>query len=606
MEKEKKAQEEKENQHPDTNNDQHLKVLTDFRVFLWLTWKHLNLPAPTPVQQDIATFLQQGNDRVIIQAFRGVGKSWITSAFVCWSLLRNPQLNILVVSASKQRADDFSTFTRRLIHEMPILASLKPREGQRDANIAFDVGAARAAHAPSVKSLGITGQITGARADIIIADDVEVLNNTQTHAMREKLRNTVKEFSSVIKPGGRIIYLGTPQTEMSLYNQFGSTFTTRIWPARIPLKPETYGGKLAPFVAGHFANSVEGHHSVAGSPAKGHSGTSPVTSHPVASDPVRGRSMASHCVDPTRFDEAVLIQREAELGKTGFAMQFMLDTTLSDMDRYPLKLSDLIVMDLNPEIAPVKVAWCSSIEKALEDVPTNGLAANGSNGLVQDRFYAPLYVSDQWTEYTGSLMTIDPAGRGQDETGYCVVKMLKGQLFLTAAGGFTGGYSPETLEALAKIAKTQKVNLIQIEANFGDGMFTELFKPTLHKHHSVSIEEIRHTTQKERRIIDTLEPVMNQHRLVIDKALIRRDFDSTSDAKYKLFYQLTRITRDRGALAHDDRLESLAMAVSYWTNQMAKDTDLVEREHRDQLLEIELERFVDNALGTRPRQMVWV
>ena len=116
------------------------RVREDFRVFLWLTWKHLNLPAPTPIQQDIAQFLAKGPDRMIVQAFRGVGKSWITSAFVCWSLLRNPQFNILVVSASKQRADDFSTFTRRLIHEMPLLSVLKPREGQRDANIAFDVG----------------------------------------------------------------------------------------------------------------------------------------------------------------------------------------------------------------------------------------------------------------------------------------------------------------------------------------------------------------------------------------------------------------------------------------------------------------------------------
>ena len=541
-----------------------MRVREDFRVFLWLTWKHLNLPAPTPIQQDIAQFLAKGPDRMIVQAFRGVGKSWITSAFVCWSLLRNPQLNILVVSASKQRADDFSTFTRRLIHEMPILNMLKPREGQRDANIAFDVGPARAAHAPSVKSMGITGQITGSRADIIIADDIEVLNNTQTHAMREKLVNTVKEFSSVVKPGGKIIYLGTPQHEMSLYNQFESTFVTRIWPARVPQTLDKYSGKLAPFVA------------------------------------KLKHSVASHLAptDDTRFDEALLIQREAELGKTGFAMQFMLDTTLSDIDRYPLKLADLVVMDINLELGPVKVVWSSSPDKALEDIPVNGLA--------QDRFYSPLYISDQWAPYQGSVMTIDPAGRGQDETGYCVVKMLQGQLFVTACGGLAGGYTPETLEVLAQVAKSQQANLIQIEANFGDGMFAELFKPILHKHHAVTVEEIRHSTQKERRIIDTLEPVMNQHRLIIDKSLIRKDFESTSEAKYKLFYQLTRITRDRGALAHDDRLEALAMAVTYWTQQMAKDTELVEREHREQLLDAALERFIEQALGEKQPLLTWI
>ena len=98
---------------------------------------------------------------------------------------------------------------------------------------------------------------------------------------------------------------------------------------------------------------------------------------------------------------------------------------------------------------------------------------------------------------------------------------------------------------------------------------------------------------------------MNQHRLIIDKSLIRKDFESTPEAKYKLFYQLTRITRDRGALAHDDRLEALSMAIAYWAAQMAKDTELVEQEHREQLLDAELERFIESALGAKPRPLVW-
>ena len=88
--------------------------LKDFRNFLYLAWDHLRLPSPTPIQYDIAEYLQNGPRRVAIQAFRGVGKSWITSAFVCHQLLLDPSKNILVVSASKQRADDFSTFTATL------------------------------------------------------------------------------------------------------------------------------------------------------------------------------------------------------------------------------------------------------------------------------------------------------------------------------------------------------------------------------------------------------------------------------------------------------------------------------------------------------------
>ena len=148
--------------------------LKNFKNFVYLVWKHLNLPDPTPLQYDIAEYLQHGPKRSVIMAFRGVGKSWITSAFVVHQLLLDPSKNILVVSASKNRSDDFSTFTLRIIQEIPILQGLKPSENQRFSKIAFDVGPAPASHAPSVKSLGISSQLTGSRADIIVADDVEI------------------------------------------------------------------------------------------------------------------------------------------------------------------------------------------------------------------------------------------------------------------------------------------------------------------------------------------------------------------------------------------------------------------------------------------------
>ena len=193
--------------------------LSDFRKFLYVVWKHLNLPDPTPVQYDIAKYLQHGEKRMVIEAFRGVGKSWITSAYVVWLLYCNPQLNILVVSASKTRSDDFTTFTLRLIHEMPILAHLIPKDAQRQSKISFDVAPAAASHAPSVKSVGISGQLAGSRADVIVADDIEVPNNSMTQGMRDRLSEAVKEFDAVLKPNGRIIYLGTPQNQESLYNK---------------------------------------------------------------------------------------------------------------------------------------------------------------------------------------------------------------------------------------------------------------------------------------------------------------------------------------------------------------------------------------------------
>ena len=277
---------------------------------------------------------------------------------------------------------------------------------------------------------------------------------------------------------------------------------------------------------------------------------------------------------------------------------------IRDRDKYPLKLSDLVIMSLNPEKAPEKVIWASSPDLKIEDVPCVGL-----NG---DAYYRPMQLQGDWVNYTGSVMAIDPSGRGKDETAYCIVKMLNGQLFVTDAGGLKGGYDDKTLQKLADIGKAEKVNLVLIESNFGDGMFTKMITPFFIKTHRVTVEEVRHSTQKERRIIDTLEPVMNQHRLIVDQKVIHKDYNSTQDhtpetaLKYQLFYQMSRITTDRGALAQDDRLDVLSMAVAYWVEQMARDVDKAMKDRKDHLMKVELDKFMEQAIGSKPLPNTWI
>ena len=445
--------------------------LKDFRNFLYLVWKHLALPQPTKVQYDIANFIQSKHKRIVINAFRGVGKSWVTSAYVCHQLLLNPQLNILVVSASKNRADDFSTFTLRLINEIDVLAHLRPSDDQRQSKVSFDVRPARASHAPSVKSLGITGQMTGSRSDLIIADDVESANNSATMGMRDKLSEQVKEFESIIKPQGRIIFLGTMQTEMSLYNLLTTRgYKQRVWPARYPTEKQVrnFGDTLAPMIRNTWNIDEQG-----------------------------------KPTDPDRFDDEDLNKRKLSYGASGFNLQFMLDTSLSDENKYPLKLNDLVVMSLNPSTAPEKVIWASSPELKHEELPCVGLHS--------DAFYEPMQIQGDWMEYQGSVLAIDPSGRGDNETSYCCAKMLNGNVFITDAGGLVGGYTDKTLQSIANIAKQQEANLILVEENYGGGMFTKLLLPFVTKTYPVTIEEIRHQEAKEKRIIDTLEPLMQQH-----------------------------------------------------------------------------------------------
>lgn len=149
-----------------------LPYFNSFPLFVALVWKSIGLPSPTPIQNDIAKLLENPpNDRMILMGFRGVAKSFITCAYVVWCLWRDPQLKIMVVSANKERADANATFIKKIINELPFLHYLKARDGQRDTQNLFDVGPALPDHSPSVKSVGIKGQLTGSRADIIVADD---------------------------------------------------------------------------------------------------------------------------------------------------------------------------------------------------------------------------------------------------------------------------------------------------------------------------------------------------------------------------------------------------------------------------------------------------
>ena len=524
-----------------------------FPLFVALVWKLIGLPQPTPIQVNISETLQEPpSNRFIIQGFRGVAKSFITCAYVVWLLWRDPQLKIMIVSASKERADANASFIKKIINEVPFLGHLKAREGQRDTQNLFDVGPARPDHSPSVKSVGITGQLTGSRADIIVADDVEVPGNSFTQVMRDRLFELVKEFDAILKPGydKKIIYLGTPQNEMSLYNELQERgYITYIWPARYPYDDKhrrTYGDKLAPFIA----NIMDG-------------------------DPEKYYGKPT---DPRRFDEEDLQKRELSYKKAGFMLQFMLDTTLSDADKYPLRLRDLIVGHIPMDEAPMRLTWLPDPSRAisLDEAPPLGLKG--------DRYFQFHKASEETAKFSYRILAVDPSGRGKDETGYAVLYWLNGYVYVMEVGGLLGGYSDEVLIKLSNIAKKWNVSEVVVEGNFGDGMYCKLLQPILLSRHKASIEEVKSKGQKELRIIDTLEPVVTNHKLVVTPDCIRHDYDSVpeGDLKYACFYQFTRITSDRGALVHDDRLDALAIGVCYLVELMAVDpNEGIEEQHAE-------------------------
>ena len=532
----------------------------DFRNFCHVIWIHLQLPPLTPIQNDICLYLQHGGDRIQIAAFRGVGKSYVTAAFVCWLLWKDREHKVMVVSAGRDRADAFAIFVRNIIRDVPFLKHLEPDKsvGERATQNNFDVRGCKPSGSPSVKSIGISGQLTGSRADTIIADDIEVVSNSATHDLREKLIRLVSEFDAIIKPDiGRIIYLGTMQTELSLYNVlYTKGYDMRIWCARVPTEQQAanYGAKLAPMIRKMMSTKE--------------AGTS---------------------TDPLRFDDDDLAKRELSYGRSGFALQFMLDSSLSDGDKFPLKINDLVISSLNDKL-PEEIYWSNNPLQVLKDVPNVAMAGQ--------KFYAPEKLSDERTAPQMTILSIDPSGRGSDETAYTVLQMLNGNIFVPKFGGVIGGYTDESLKLLANLAKTYKVNKIVCESNFGDGMFTQLLKPHVSRIYPCEIEEVRVTAQKELRIIDALEPVMNQHRLIFDPKTIQDDYDSArlnyspdKAPQYMLFYQMSRLSKERGSLRHDDRLDSLAQGVKFFLDYLDVDQEFQKNIRKEESVDRMLNQF---------------
>lgn len=509
------------------NNDAVLAI-QDFKVFLRITWKHLRLPAPTRMQYYIADYLQEGHKRSQLEALRGIGKTFISGAYVAWRLLRNPNEKILIVSQSGAHADNIAIFIRKLIDSMELLEHLIPRSDQRSSVISFDVNGSDVSVQPSVKALGITSQLQGNRASLLISDDVEGQNNSATEKRRQDLLNQVAEYEAILQTtkDAQILVLGTPQTSESIYARLRDKgYVTRIYPARYPDNVDSYSGCLADYIIQDMAAKPE---------------------------------LVNKPVDE-RFTDEDLYQRELSYGRSGFKLQFMLDTTLSDAEKYPLKTRDMIVTDLSAEQAPTKLLWSSQARESISDIPNVGFTG--------DTLQRPS-MQETFGSYEGSILVIDPSGRGTDEMGWAVVNHLLGKVFVPAFGGLRGGYEEANLVRLSEIAKEYSVNKVVVESNFGDGMFTSLLTPVLNAIYPCGTEEIRNNTQKEKRIIDTLEPLLNQHRLVVDYSAIKKDIEyALSEPKniyYSLIYQLSHITADRGSLVHDDRLDVLAMGVQYW------------------------------------------
>lgn len=496
------------------------EMLEDFRNHLWACFKYLGLGEPTAAQYAMADALQNGPVDMQLQAGRGFGKSVITACLASWFLLKDPNTTIMVVSATGNKATEFISMTRRILDLVPYCAHMRPGDHTTDNAFAFDVECrTKIGQDKSCFARGISSQITGSHADYVIGDDIEIEGNCETANAREKLLNKVSEFEQIRNVGGRVIFLGTPQIKDSIYIQLSSGYPVTKFPAVMPDK------------------------------------NNPVEIEDVNEWVLQQNFEEGSPTQPERFPMDVLLERMAKIGPKLFALHYKLDTSLADFEKFPLRLADLLVIDVNPEMCPEKIVWASS-------QPMKGMPSFGLSG---DLIYEPMWISDVFKPYKQTIMTVDPSGRGKDETAVCVGSLCNGYIYIHELLGYPGGYEDVVLNKIAKLAVEYDVDLIRVESNFGDAMYIQLLIPIVKKYSSsIGIEEYRVSGRKEARMLSSLEPVMAQHRLVFNKSAIKQEENQK---------QLTRLHDKRGALKHDDRVDALASLVSFWESSLALDVD---------------------------------
>lgn len=202
------------------------------------------------VHRKIAAWLSQQarsvQKRLLLMAFRGCGKSTLVGLFCAWLLCHDPELRILIVAADEALAENMLRHIRHIIETHPLAKALLPKRKQLWSADRLLIDRKSISRDPSIRATGLHSNMTGTRADVIICDDVEVPNTSDTILKRQKLRQALNELDFILVPNGLILYIGTPHTEDSLYKKDGflASYTRLEIPLDETIWPERFDAQI--------------------------------------------------------------------------------------------------------------------------------------------------------------------------------------------------------------------------------------------------------------------------------------------------------------------------------------------------------------------------
>ncbi len=562
-----------------------------FNFFVREIWRdrRLDQPGIAPigdVEEDILDWTANGPRKRGVLAFRGIGKTHlITASYTLWRLFRDHDNKVLIVSKSLGEAKKTVGIMRQWIDAVEFLRHLSPELGhdKTDTRNEFSVGPAKEARDFSVTAVGVDGQLPSKRAHLIIADDTETKENTKTFEGRKELLETVTEFRAIASFGDKeIVYVGTPHHEETLYTALEARgYAFRSWPKTYPL-PEERVRNLAPMLADRLA---------------------------------RGLAHPGGLTCPHRITQQDIIDDQKE-GRRFWLMQCQLASDMGDSDQYPLRLADIMVMDVARDSAPISVVYGAMDHNGSTAINNPGGDNPGgitSLGFGLDRFCRPARVSKETARYAATVAWIDPAGKtGKDHTALCAVGYLAGLYHVKKAVAFPGGGTEKNFVAIALALRESGSRQVGIESNWGGSAeFAASFDSVLRRFYTrpgehpefpdgwtcspITDTKITHSSgQKELRILGVLEPVLTGHRAVFDRQVAENQ---------DLQHQITRLTRQRDALAEDGLIDALAGAVHALGHTLRIDPQKAAAAAHDRFAEDERDSFLE-SIGIPRRQKV--
>jgi len=196
-------------------------------------------------------WLENRERLAVLRCFRGFGKSTLLAVYNAWRYYDDPTYRILHQGDQDKTAHKTSRDTKAVLARHPLTRDTFANGMRGEASFWWAPGSVDERN-PSMQAAGITSNITSSRCDEAQNDDVEVPKNITNPENREKMRYRLGEQVHCMVPGARQLFIGTPHTHDSLYDEMeamgADCLTIRMFAREHRIKKATKREYALPFV----------------------------------------------------------------------------------------------------------------------------------------------------------------------------------------------------------------------------------------------------------------------------------------------------------------------------------------------------------------------